>query len=940
MAKRPHSIETGRQRRRGPWWKWAGVFSRAIFAVWMLAVLCFAAAPDFHRDVRPILERNCFDCHGDEAKPKGGVNLERFCDEAAVMRERDAWLGVFEKIESHQMPPPKREEQPSPDDRKRVLAWLDDIFARPDARLGVRDPGAPVLRRLTRLEYNNTVRDLFGLKLDIFVFPERLPVDKRYFDPAAEKMPERLEIPLREPGLKYAVLLPDAGLPGENRAEHGYRNRGEAMNLSPLLLERYLAMGRAIVHSPKLPELSLSFRALIENPEMPPRAELVRMNPAEAVVFTTAREFVPNFNMGGEAKEGDLVTRDYQFRYALRELLDLGNGGIWDAEARDLVVPAEKSIHVRYGPDGGKAFVIKPRESLWVTGFSTAHETSGEGLFTNHLKGQKTFTLDLSLEAAEPGEGISEVALMVLSRDRERGRVTITARYSDGSSGRLSAEITPGQGRSNTFFAFRAPEGRRVTELVCDGSEFSGNHVLLDDFGFITKILEPAQKVVPIAKVPARDKTKLAHARLREWISKAFRRPVEESEVSPYVGIFVEAQKKGADFADSMREALAAVLAAPDFLYLAEPRNGRADIRKLTGHEIASRMAYFLWAAPPDAELRRAADLGQLQDDAELERQTRRMLRDARVRELSESFAVQWLRLDQLAAAKPDERLFKSFYFGPNRKLTLHGSMLIEALLLFETTLVEKRSILDFIDADYSWLNLHLTKLYGIAAAPLGLGSGDTGNYFRDLQTNAVWFRAKLPSKTRGGFFTMAGPLTVTSLPDRTSPVKRGAWLLETIFNRPPQEPKVAFVLKEESKGKAVAATVRERFEMHRNEPACYSCHVRLDPPGFALEVFDPIGGLRTKDGGRPVDARSDWNGEAFDGPAGFKSALMRKSGEFTRGFIEHLLSYALCRKLGAHDQQTIAEIQRAAEADGWRLDRIIVEIVKSYPFRNVRTES
>jgi hypothetical protein len=183
----------------------------------------------------------------------------------------------------------------------------------------------------------------------------------------------------------------------------------------------------------------------------------------------------------------------------------------------------------------------------------------------------------------------------------------------------------------------------------------------------------------------------------------------------------------------------------------------------------------------------------------------------------------------------------------------------------------------------------------------------------------------------------MGAPLTVTSLPFRTSPVKRGAWLLETIFNRPPQEPKVAFAIEDDTKEAAAAQSIRQKFEAHRNQPACYSCHVRLDPPGFALERFDPIGRWRETDGGQPVDARGEWNGTPFDGPAGYKAALLRDPAEFTRGFTEHLLSYALGRKLELYDLPAVQEIQRAAAADQNRFSRVVVEIVQSYPFRHTR---
>ena len=183
----------------------------------------------------------------------------------------------------------------------------------------------------------------------------------------------------------------------------------------------------------------------------------------------------------------------------------------------------------------------------------------------------------------------------------------------------------------------------------------------------------------------------------------------------------------------------------------------------------------------------------------------------------------------------------------------------------------------------------------------------------------------------------MAGPLTVTSLPLRTSPVKRGAWLLETLLNRPPTEPKVAFSLDDKPGEADRAATVRQRFELHRNNPACYTCHSRLDPPGFALEAYDPIGTFRERDGDQPVDATGSWEGRAFDGPAEFKAAMLARPDDLVRGFAEHLLSYALARPLEVYDMPAVDEIVRACREDGYRFQRVIVGVIDSYPFRHVR---
>jgi hypothetical protein len=385
---------------------------RTLLASILIPTSAFAA------DFRQFLDTHCLDCHDSDAK-KGDLDLSHFTDEAAVMQNRDIWRSVYEKIESHQMPPPKQKLQPTEAQRQELMAWILDIAARPDSALGVRDPGNPVLRRLTRLEYNNTIRDLFGLQMDVFMFPERLPLSsKAYFQPLSGKMGDSVDVPVREYGLKYPVLLPELGLPGENRAEHGFRNRGEAMNLSPMLLEQYLAAAREILESPKLPQLSSVFRALIHDPAQPMKAEPV-IEEGEANTWTAAKEFAPNLNLPFQAKNGVVATLDYQFRFAMQTAVADGTGGVWDAAGRSTVVKAGTPIRVRFG---SKSLLITAQEDVWVAGFSTAGETSGESLFTNHEKQKKVLTLDFAIEGGVSGEGITELALCALSRDKESGK--------------------------------------------------------------------------------------------------------------------------------------------------------------------------------------------------------------------------------------------------------------------------------------------------------------------------------------------------------------------------------------------------------------------------------------------------------------------------------------------------------------------------------------
>ncbi len=344
----------------------------------------------------------------------------------------------------------------------------------------------------------------------------------------------------------------------------------------------------------------------------------------------------------------------------------------------------------------------------------------------------------------------------------------------------------------------------------------------------------------------------------------------------------------------------------------------------------------------PDEELFRLASQKQLTQPETLRRQVKRMVGERqRSRELSESFAVQWLKLDQLYSAKPDRKQFHEFYSGPQGKSTLHGAMLTEPLLLFETVLVENRSVIDLCDPSFTWLNEQLAELYGLQEpyrqTLQRLGVPTTQG---DKPDAKAWYRVDLPDRSRGGVFTMAGPLMLTSLPIRTSPVKRGAWLLETIFNRPPMEPKVAFVLAEsvaDDKNHNGDFSVRQRFEKHRSDPNCNSCHSRIDPPGFALETFDAIGRLRTHDGSQPVDATGVWNGTPFNGPAQFKAALRDREHEFIRGFVEHLLSYGLGRRIEHFDMPAVNEIVNKSAKDGYRIESLIEGLVLSHPFRQTR---
>lgn len=412
-----------------------------------------------------------------------------------------------------------------------------------------------------------------------------------------------------------------------------------------------------------------------------------------------------------------------------------------------------------------------------------------------------------------------------------------------------------------------------------------------------------------------------AAAVLERFLRRAYRRPVTGGEVAKLVRLAELARENGEGFDRGIQLAVQAVLASPQFLYRVELYRPKRDRKgkiidqpngvELSHDEIASRLSYFLWSSMPDDELFRLADEQKLHDPAVLEGQVSRMLRDPKSGAFVENFAGQWLQLRNLDAASPDREQFRTF------DEPLRAAMRRESELFFAAILREGRSLVDFIDADYTFLNERLAKHYGVP--------GVSGEEFREV---------KLPSRERGGLITQASVLTVTSNPSRTSPVKRGKWVLEQILGSPPPPPPPDVPqLADDSKGPLVG-TLRQRMEQHRANPSCASCHARLDPPGFGLENYDAIGSWRERDGGLAIDASSEMpTGEKFRGPAELKAVLRGRKAEFSRSLAEKLLTYALGRGLEESDACAVDKIAKATADDGDKLSRIVLEIVKSDPF-------
>jgi mono/diheme cytochrome c family protein len=397
---------------------------------------------------------------------------------------------------------------------------------------------------------------------------------------------------------------------------------------------------------------------------------------------------------------------------------------------------------------------------------------------------------------------------------------------------------------------------------------------------------------------------------------RAYRRPITDADIKPLMTAYT-AGRAGGTFDDGIEWALEAMLSSPKFLFRIErdPANVKAGAPyRVSDLELASRLSFFIWSSIPDNELIDLAARNKLSEPATLIRQVKRMLADPKSKAVVENFAGQWLWLRNLRTAAPNADLFPTFDDN------LREALLQETSLFVESQIREDRPLVELLTADYTYLNERLAKHYGIP--------GVYGSHFR---------RIRYPDDRRAGLLGHGSLLTVTSYPNRTSPVVRGKWLLENLLGAPPPPPPPNVpALKENGEG-SKPTTVRERMEQHRSNPVCASCHARMDPLGFALENFDAIGQWRAVDAEAhaPIDASGVLqDGTKFNGPSEFRRALVARKAEFVGSVTERLMTYALGRGLEYYDQPVVRQILRDAAASEYRWSSVIMNIVQSKPFQ------
>ena len=567
-------------------------------------------------------------------------------------------------------------------------------------------------------------------------------------------------------------------------------------------------------------------------------------------------------------------------------------------------------------------------------GLSVLHNFPADGKYVFHImpynavEGEvfgRTFGTE-QIEVSIDGE---RVALLTVDRWMSESEPTGLNIRTD------SIYVTAGQKRVSAAF-IRQFEGvvddliRPIDHTLADGQIGIGYGVttqqhlqrltVLGPFDVTGVSDTPARRAVFTCR-PTRPEEALPCAReiIAQVATRAYRRPATDSDIEGLLP-FYEMGAEDGGFEKGIRTALQAILASPHFVFRIERSpadTGPDGIYEIAGPDLASRLSFFLWGGPPDDELLRLARTGSLSDPAELERQARRLLADPRAEALATRFAAQWLRLQDLEKIHPDALTFP--YFDQ----TLADAMHRETELFFDHLVDEDRSVLEMLTADYTFANERLARHYGI--------TGVTGPEFK---------KVTYPTEHRRGLLGHGSILTLTSHPDRTSPVLRGKWVLEVLLGTPPPPPPPDIPAFEETAAAEEGRflTVRERLEEHSRNPQCRSCHIVMDPLGLALENFDVTGVWRIRDGGNPVDPVGEmYNGRQLASPADLRDALLDMPDVVLTTFTENLMAFALGRRVEYYDMPAVRAIIREAAANEYRVSSFVLGVVGSDAFRMAR---
>jgi hypothetical protein len=749
-----------------------------------------------------LVDEYCLSCH-DESEKKAGLAFDSM-PMSDVPRHAEVWEKVIRKLRARQMPPIGK---PRPDDRTydAVVASLEASLDR--AASANPDPGRTAsIRRLTRTEYQNAMRDLLALDVDV---QSLLPADD---------------------------------------SSYGFDNVTVG-DLSPTLLDRYISAAEKIS------------RLAVGRAGRSPGGDTIRIPPD--LTQEDHLEGLPLGTRGGAIVPYTFpLDGEYDFHIRLARDRDEHIEGLSEPHEVELLLDGERL----------QVFTVKPpaREPGAPSDYQPSHDA-----------------IDQHLTLRAPvGAGPHKIGVAFLKKP----------------SVLLETARQPYQAHFNYY---RHP---RVQPAVYSVS-------IIGPYAASGTGDTPSRRRIFVSRPASRAQEASAARRiLSTLMRRAYRRPVTEDDLKGPLALYEKARAQG-DFEAGIEMALSAVLVSPQFLFRVEtdpPGIPPNTAYRVSDRELASRLSFFLWSSIPDDELMDAAVAGTLHEPAMLERQVRRMLADDRSSALVTNFAAQWLHLRNLDAITPDMRLFPDFDDN------LRQAFRRETELFVDSILREDRSVLDFLRANYTFVNERLAKHYGIPRI--------YGSRFRRVPLgDDAW---------RGGLLRQGSILTVTSYATRTSPVVRGKWILDNLLGAPPPPPLPDVpALKDNTVDGRLS--VRRRLAEHRTNAACAACHNLMDPVGLSLERFDAVGRRRSFEDGIAIDASGGLpDGSKFSDVDGLEAALLRRPELFVGAFAEKLLTYASGRGVEYYDAPSIRAIVRDARSHEYRVSSIVLGIVKSPPFQ------
>ena len=545
-----------------------------------------------------------------------------------------------------------------------------------------------------------------------------------------------------------------------------------------------------------------------------------------------------------------------------------------------------------------------------LSGDARALISSGEIYGTFNVKEAGEYVFRLSAAGDQAGDEPVRTELRI--NDRPHKRLDVPARRNNPAVYEYRTKLTPGRHKFASLFIndYYNPRNREDRNYYVHWIEMVGPIKDRERTHFQNQTLtEP---------VTEKNREELAEAIITKFATRAYRRPVDGDAVKRLTQFVELAMENGESFEAGIKLAFQAALVSPHFLFRGELQpdpDNKESVHEIDEHALASRLSYFLWSSMPDHRLMRLANEGRLRD--QLPEQIKRMLVDSRSRALAKNFAGQWLQLRDLDLVQPNDEKF------PDYDESLKRAMQTESEMLFARIQNEDRSILEFVTADYTHVNDRLARHYGI--------KGITGPKFVEVS---------LSDTKRRGILAHASVLTITSHPDRTSPVKRGQWVLNNLLGTPPP-PAPDDVPTLEDQGRKLTGSLREQLEQHRENKICASCHKLMDPIGFGLENFDAIGRWRDADAGSPIDSSGELNtGDQFDGPLELSEILAGSRQDlFIRNLTRTMLTYALGRGLEHYDKCAVKEITAHVKANDHRFTALIEGIINSVPFQMRRGE-